>query len=325
MHLTFAIPSLADTGGGTGHAYAHGMTLALRGLGQQADVTEGDEPSFASGTIPVVDGLLLPHLLARLPELVAHEAVAVVHHVSARAGRDAGAREAVGTIERTMLPALRRVVATSQPVAERLQQEFGVDRVAVVAPGTDDLPRSVPGSGPLQVLSAGVLTPRKGYDTLLHAMARLSDLDWRLTIAGSAMRDPAHARQLVALISELGLTGRVTLAADPDADTMEHLWRSADVFALATRWEGYPAGVMEALRRGLPVVVTAGGAAADHVPTDAGIVCALDDTPTLSKCLRRILFSRALRDSMAEGAWRTGRALPGWDTQARLFFNAVRG
>ena len=155
-------------------------------------------------------------------------------------------------------------------------------------------------------------------------MARLSDLDWRLTIAGSSVRDPVHAKQLMALVPELGLGGRATVKADPDAATMEQLWRSAGVFALATRWEGYPAGVMEALRRGLPAVITAGGAAADHVAADAGIVCALDDTPTLSKCLRRILFSRALRDSMAEGAWRAGQALPGWDTQAGLFLNAVQ-
>ena len=324
MHLMFAVPPSADTGGGMGQVYARSMTSALRNLGQQADVMEGDRPTFPQAAMPIVDGFLLPHLLPRLPELVARGAVAVVHHISARAGRDAGAREAVGVIERTMLPALRCVIATSQLVAERLQQEFGLVGVKVVAPGMGNLPRNTPSDGPVQVLSAGVLTPRKGHDVLLHAMARLSDLDWQLTIAGTAARDPTHAGQLLALVPELGLTGRATVVENPDAETMERLWHSADVFASATRWEGYPAGVTEALRRGLPIVVTAGGAAADLVSADAGIVCALDDMPTLSKCLRRILFSKALRDSMAEGAWQTGQALPSWDAQARSFLGALQ-
>ena len=324
MHLTFALPNLAGTGGGAGRSYAHGLAAALRSLGHQVDVAEGDAPSFGPATVPVVDGLLLPHLLPRLPELVEHGAVAVIHHVSARAGRDAGARETVGAIERAMLPVLRRVVATSQPVADRLQQEFGIARVAVVPPGLDALPRSTPGDGPVQILAAGVLTPRKGHDTLLQALARLSDLDWRLAIAGSAERDPVHAAQLVAMVPELGLAGRATVLADPDCAAMERLWQSAGLFALATRWEGYPAGVAEALRRGIPVVVTAGGAAGDLVPAEAGIVCPPDDMPTLSKCLRRILFSQALREDMAAGAWRAGQALPGWDAQARLFLAALQ-
>ena len=324
MHLTFALPALAGTGGSTGRSYAYGLAAALRSLGHQVDVAEGDAPSFAPTTIPIVDGLLLPHLLPRLPELVERGAAAVVHHVSARAGRDACAREAVQDIERTMLPALRRVVATSQPVADRLQQDFGVSDAAVVAPGLDALPRSTPGDGPVQILAAGVLTPRKGHDTLLQGLARLSDLDWRLTVAGSAERDPVHAAQLAAMVLEPGLAGRATVLTDPDPDAMERLWQSAGVFALATRWEGYPSGVAEALRRGVPVVVTAGGAVGGLVTPEAGIVCAPDDMPLLSKCLRRILFSPALRNDMAEGAWRAGQALPGWDMQARLFLAALQ-
>ncbi len=325
MQITFVLPRPADTGGGNGLAYAHGMAAALRTLGHVVDIQEGEEPDFQAGATPVVDGLLLPQLMPRLQELVASDAVALIHHVSARASQDVATRASVQGIERAMLPALRGIVTTSHPVAEQLQQQFGLSDITVVPPGANDLPRSSFAKDSVPILSVGVLTRRKGHDTLLRALAALSDLEWSLTIAGSAMRDPVHASQLRALIPELGLTSRARVVADPDPATLEQLWQGAGLFALATRWEGYPAGIMEALRRGLPVVVTAGGAAGEVVPADAGAVCLLDDVATLSKCLRRVLFDHALRADMAEGAWRAGQAQPDWPAQARLLAAALKG
>lgn len=321
MHIAFVLPGRADTGG-AGLAYAEAMAAGLRATGHTVDVTEDDDPVWAPGAMLVIDGLLLPRLLPQLEALAQAGAVALIHHALARAGRDAGQRAEVAATMQTMLPRLRRVVATSQPVADRLLQEFGVAAVDVVVPGAHDLPRNVAADGTCRILSVGVLTPRKGHDVLLRALARLGDLDWSLTIAGSAGRDPGHAAHLAALVPELGLADRVRLLTDPDDAMLDALWREAHLFALATRWEGYATGVAEALRRGIPVVVTQGGAAL--VPMSAGAVCALEDEPTLSKCLRRMVFDAALRAEMAEGAWRAGQDLPGWPTQAALLDQVLR-
>lgn len=331
MHIMLALPDRDDTGGG-GLAYARGMAGGLRERGHAVEISEGDAAGWlerhaagcrADGMIPVVDGMLLPRLLSRMGELEAKGAVALIHHAMARAGRDPAQREAVEAALHTMLPRMRRVVATSQPVADRLMQEFGLTTVDVVAPGADDWPRNAPlpmnehAGSPgttCRILSVGVLTPRKGHDILLRALAPLVDLDWTLTIAGAAGRDPAHAAQLAALIPELGLHGRVRLLTDPDEASLAASWRDAHLFALATRWEGYATAVAEALRRGIPVVTTEAGGAL--VPADAGAVCAIEDLPTLSKCLRRAVCDDALRADMAEAAWAAGQALPGWPAQA---------
>jgi len=321
MDVVFAIPASADTG--SGRAYAEAMTVALRAMGHAAEVMEGGNPTWASGAVPVIDGMLLPHLLPQLQALEDADAVALIRHALAAAGRDVAQRERIAAAMRTMLPRLRRVIATSQPVADRVMREFGVAAVDVVVPGIAELPRSMAHtSGQCRILSVGVLTPRKGHDVLLRALARLLDLDWSLTLAGAARRDPEHAAHLAALIPELGLTGRVQLMADPDDAALEALWRHADLFALATRWEGYAESVAEALRRGIPVVVTQAGGAL--VPADAGAVCALEDEPTLSKCLRRMVFDGALRAEMAEAAWHAGQQLPGWPTQAALLDRVLR-
>lgn len=326
MHIAFALPGRADTGGG-GLAYAEAMAAGLRAMGHTVEVTEDDDPVWTPGVVPVIDGLLLPLLLPRLEALAQAGAVALIHHALARAGRDAGQRAEVAAAMRAMLPRLRRVAATSQPVADRLMQEFGVAAVDVVVPGAHDLPRNVAVGGTCRILSVGVLTPRKGHDVLLRALARLRDLDWSLTIAGSAGRDPGHAAYLTALVPELGLADRVRLLADPDDAALDALWREAQMFALATRWEGYASGVAEALRRGIPVVVTEGaksGGSGALVPMSAGAVCALEDEPTLSKCLRRVVFDAALRAEMAEGAWRAGQGLPSWQAQAAVMDRVLR-
>ncbi len=322
MHLAIALPEPAETGNGGGKYYIDGLTAALRDLGQQVDLLHGPDPIFPPDALPVIDGMLLPRLRSRLDEFVAAGGVAVVHHVSAAAGQDESSRDRVLAVERDMLPRLRRVVATSAPVAARLLSEFAI-AAPIVPPGARDLPRTQPNPADPVVLAVGVLTRRKGHDLLLRAAARLLDLPWRLVIAGDAGREPAHPRELAALIEELGLTSRTTLLADPAPDALEAAWRSATVFALATRWEAYPTAVAEALRRGIPPLVTDGGDAGALVPPEAGLVCPADDMATFGKCLRRLLFDGALRTDMARAAWRAGQALPDWTQRAREFIAAL--
>lgn len=309
MHLAFVLA--APSSNGPVFAYASGLAGALRGLGHAVDIVTNAE-AIPPDARPVLDGMALPALAAELDELTRRNAVVLVHHP--------GAAAAGPEVERTWLPRFGRVVATSRPVADRLAAEFGVapERLATVTPGVPDAPRS-PGSGDgCAVLSVGALAPRKGHDALLRAFARLPDLDWRLTIAGGA-RDPAYAAQLAELAGKIG---RVRIAADPDADELEALWRGADLFALATRWEGYPAAVAEALRRGLPVATT--DEAASVMPAGAGTSCPAGDDAALSKCLRRMIFDTGLRATMADAAWTAGQALPGWPAQAALFIESIR-
>ena len=323
MHLVFLTPCPEPAGGGS--RFNAGLLPALRALGHVVDVRH-DANDLPAGAQPVVDGLLLPDLEGRL---VPHEAVAIIHHVSAKAGsskagQDQSAKEAVRAIEQRMLPGFRRIIATSAPVAERLQEVYGLEGVALLPPGQAELARATGSGGPgCAILSAGVLTQRKGHDRLLRALARLTDLDWTLTIAGDAQRDPAHARSIADLVVGLGLQRRVTVLPDVSSDALEAAWARADLFALVSSWEGYPAGAAEALRRGIPVVATAVGTMAATVPMTAGILSPPGEVDTLSKCLRRAIFDGTLRAALAEGAWQAGLAMPGWPEQALAFLSII--
>lgn len=317
MHLVFITPDPAPSGGGS--AFNAGLVAALEAMGHR--VTGG--PAVPHGAVPVVDGMVLPAIEPELDTMLVHDPVAVIHHVAAAAGRDGAARQGVHAAMARILPRLRRVVATSADVANRLSTEFGVASPVLLQPGMPDLPRSPPMDA-CRILSAGVLTPRKGHDRLLRALGRLTDLDWTLTIAGDAERDPAHAAAVVALVEELGLASRVTVLPSPAPAAEDAAWRAATLFALATRWEGWPGGIAVALRRGIPVVATAAGGIPALVPQAAGILCPPDDPVTLGKCLRRAIFDVPLRSALAEGAWQAGQALPTWSAQAAAFDAILR-
>jgi glycosyltransferase involved in cell wall biosynthesis len=125
------------------------------------------------------------------------------------------------------------------------------------------------------------------------------------------------------LAEELGVARRVEFAGEVDAAGLDALYAGADAFVLATHWEGYGMAVAEALARGLPVAVTAGGAVAELAPTEAAVVSPPGDVVSFGKGLRRLIFDEDLRRGMAEAAWRAGQRLPRWDDRAAAFLSEI--
>lgn len=337
MKLALLVPGPFETISG-GYIYDRRLVAGLGANGHEVRVVElaGHHPlpdqaataaaraaldAVPAGTRIVVDGLGLPAFAPFAAELAARHAVGLIHHPTANEhGTPCPVREELRAIEAALFPRLARLVATSALTARRLPEEFGVDpaRIGVVEPGTDPAPRSPGTREGCAILALGSLIPRKGHDVLLRALATLFDLDWRLTIAGGA-RDAVYGQGLQALAEELGIAQRVAFAGEVDAAALEALWRGADAFALASHWEGYGMAVAEALARGLPVAVTAGGALADLAPVAASVVAAPGDHVALGRAMRRMIFDRALRAAMADAAWNAGQALPRWNDRASAF------
>ena len=112
----------------------------------------------------------------------------------------------------------------------------------------------------------------------------------------------------------LGLADRVSLLGAVGPEELTSLYAGADLFVLASRFEGYGMAYTEAIAHGVPVVGTTAGAIAETVPGDAGVLLPPDDVGMLAAALRRLMESPEQRERLAAGA-RAAR-FPTWSEQA---------
>ena len=283
--------------------------------------------ALPDGALAICDGLAF----GAMPRQAQREAArlrlaAIVHHpLALESGLEPARAQALERSERRALAAARLVITTSTRTAQLLHTRYQVPaaRITVVEPGTDPAPPARGGGAEVVLLCVGTVTPRKGHDLLVDALARLQHRHWRLICAGSLTRAPACAQALRARIVAAGLAQRVLLLGEVDAPTLARCYEQADAFVLPTRLEGYGMALAEAIARALPVVTTAGGAAADTVG-DAAILVPAEDVMALAHALQRITTQPALRAALSAAARQRALALPTWDQAARRMDQALR-
>ncbi|TFH92360.1 glycosyltransferase [Vibrio ouci] len=157
-----------------------------------------------------------------------------------------------------------KLVADAALVRDQVQKQLNLDGVTVIKNGID-CATFKPGSKLLarQALSlpvdtllvgtAGRLEQVKGHDVLIHAICSLPK-NVHLAIAG----DGSERANLEALVSELGLSDRVTFMGL--VNDMPRFYQSLDLFCLPSRSEGFPLSTLEAQSCGIPTVATKVGA-----------------------------------------------------------------
>ena len=329
--LTVVIPGDLETRTG-GYEYDRRIIAGLRARGWTVDVSpldatfpqptraarEGAVRVFAAipdGATVLVDGLAL----GALPDEIAREAarltfVALVHHpLAAETGLDPDVAGALEGSERRALASARGVVVTSRRTAASMTR-YGVseDRIAIVEPGTDRAPLARGSQSAMSLLCVATLTPRKGHELLCRALAAVSNKQWRLRCAGSLDRDPATTARVRAQLRADGLEDRVSLVGELDAAALALEYDRADVFVLATLYEGYGMAVAEALARGLPVVSTATGAI-EEIVCGAGRIVPPGNLDALTVALSSVLDDAGARDALAARARQVRDRLPTWD------------
>lgn len=156
-----------------------------------------------------------------------------------------------------------------------------------------------------RILTVARLDSVKNHDVILRALTGM-DSRWQAVFVGSGPQET----QLRQRCMKLGLSERVRFAGP--ARRGDELWRyydDADVFALASRSEGTPKVLLEAMARGLPVVAThVGGIPSIVKDRETGLLFSDDDPTSLSQALYSMAVDAEMRTRVVQGGARLARS-----------------
>ena len=340
----FAIPDdLASFTGGYG--YARKLLEWLPRLGVEAfhlplsrkfpnaassdldDAVRAINDAVQPGNAVLIDGLAFGVFSEAAARAVKVPIAALCHHpLGLEAGLKPERSRALLASEKKALAHAARIIVPSPHIARTLQEDFEVPltRIRVALPGTEPARRAAGSCGPLSLLAAGSITPRKSFGVLIEALAGLQGLDWRLTIIGSHRHSPETAAALAKLIAAKGLGPRVQCPGELEGAAFADAFHRSGIFVSSSLYEGYGMALAEAMARGLPIVMTAGGAAAETVPDAAALKAAPGDAAALREALRLMIVDEGLRKRMSDASWRAGQTLPSWRDTAKAVVCAVK-
>lgn len=168
--------------------------------------------------------------------------------------------------QRLLLATARRIVLVGRALAEQplFKPAVATGKAAYIANGVDvDRARAMAGApsphawfddgGAPVVLTIGRIHPQKNLGGLIEAAAlAMAARPFRLMIVGTG--EAARIAALEARAATLGIGDAVLFAGETD-NVFACLSR-ADLFVLASHWEGSSTALLEALSVGVPVVAT---------------------------------------------------------------------
>jgi glycosyltransferase involved in cell wall biosynthesis len=272
------------------------------------DALAGAVAGVPDGAVLLVDGLIAsaaPGVL--VPEAARVRLVVLVHMPLDDDG------------EAAVLDAACAVVTTSGWTRDRVLARYSLrpQCVQVAEPGVDAAPLADGAEN--RLLCVAAVTPHKGHDVLIRALARIADESWRCDCVGPLDRDPAFVARVR---TQAG--GRVRFRGPLTDAALDRAYAAAGVLVLPSRAETYGMVVTEALAHGLPVIASDVGGVPDalgRTPDGAvpGLLVPPGDDAALARALRTWLRDPELRHRLRAAARTRRDGVRGWpDTVDRV-------
>ena len=147
------------------------------------------------------------------------------------------------------------------------------------------------------ILAVGRLVARKGYRTLLKAMPAVLEAypGAHLAIVGRGHMKRTLERQA----KRLGVAESVTIEAGLPFEQLAQLFRSADLVAYPSYYEGQGLIPLEAMASGTPVVTVDDGPLPEMVDETVGGLFDINQPDTLATAINALLNDPEQRENMA--------------------------
>ena len=156
-----------------------------------------------------------------------------------------------------------------------------------------------------QILFAGTILKRKGYDILIQAFAKIAkDVpEWKIAFAGNpyyenGINEIEHGKRMA---ESYGITSQIEWLGWVSGEMKEKVFNESSIYCLASDGEGFPMGVLDAWAYGIPCVMTPVGGIPDIVRDGVeGLLFPVGDTEKLSTQLKRMIIDEELRKSIVK-------------------------
>lgn len=151
------------------------------------------------------------------------------------------------------------------------------------------------------LLTVGRLTPWKGIDQLIEAVARLRAVhpEISLVVVGDGPASPDLQR----LAHDRSLDGVVSFRGQVPHEQVAIYLRAADAFVLYSGYEGLPHVALEAMLAEVPVILSALGGNVEVVENGVdGLLVPVDGDQALDGAITRVLGDQALAEQLARRA-----------------------
>ena len=176
----------------------------------------------------------------------------------------------------------------------------------------------------LRLLFLGRLDPKKGLELLFDALASATDRlpEWQLLIAGSGPE--AYTASLRSAADRTGLGNRVLFLGELRGVEKSSAFQAADIFVLPSKHENFAVAAAEAMRAGLPVIVSREVGISPYVAARrAGMVCEAS-VESIAECLVQLGNDAALRREMGESGRRVAEKVFSWPQIAQRLIGIYR-
>lgn len=150
------------------------------------------------------------------------------------------------------------------------------------------------------ILSAGVVSQRKGYRDLIHAFSMIASRHprWELVFAGSG-----EIEQGKSLANELRIGNRTHFIGWVAGNDKDSIFRRTSILCLPSYAEGFPMAVLDAWAYGLPVIATPVGSLPEVANHGKDILFfPPGDIKTLSIQLEKLIEDAQLRQKLSQAS-----------------------
>ena len=255
-----------------------------------------------------------------------------VHATEFDRGGGTGVNQDVYEIERMGMHAADVVIAVSELTKNIIVEKYGVspDKVRVVYNGIDDatapqgngiLPRlrKLKTGGTKIVLFLGRITLQKGPDYFVKVAKRVTAKNPKVLFVMSGAGD--MEQQMMAMSASMGLSDKMLFTGFVSGHERHEAYSAADLFIMPSVSEPFGITALEAMRLGVPVIVSKQSGVAEAV----NHVLKVDfwDTEETANKILGVLMHPGITASMAVNAVREADTMT-WEKAAQKVDNIVR-